>query len=119
MDKESKQKEGNIVLKYTLDESVAEFEKRKKFAEKKRHKRNERALFSGVGVLSVMLIISLFNVIGLNAPGQGNSNYGSFLLSPESGGYIVVAIIAFVLGILLTIAVLYRNGRLKEKKNSK
>ncbi len=106
-------------MKYTLDESLAEFDKRKKSAEKKRHKRNERALFSGVGILSVMLIVSLFNVIGLTVPGQGNSNYGSFLLSPESGGYIVVAIIAFVLGILLTIAVLYRNGRLKGKKSAK
>ena len=102
-------------MKYTLDESVQEFSRRKSRLEKKRHDRVSKTLFSGVGVLSVMLGVALFNVTGLNIPGQGGSSYGSFLLGQDAGGYVIVAVIAFLLGILLTFAILHRNGRLKSK----
>ncbi len=102
-------------MKYTLDESMQEFENRLNILQKKRRQHISRALSAGVGVLSVMLVIALFAVTGPTVPGQGESFYGSFLLSQDAGGYVIVAAIAFVLGILLTITILYKNGRLKRK----
>lgn len=103
-------------MKYTLDESMREFEKRTMMQQKKKHKRVSTALFSSVAALSVMLVIALSAVIDPTVPSQGESSYGSFLLSQEAGGYLIVALLAFILGILLTFAILYRNGRLKRRK---
>lgn len=102
-------------MKYTLDESMQEFEKRLELQQKKKRKRTSTALFSGVGALSVMLVVALSAVIDPTVPDQGESSYGSFLLSQEAGGYLIVALIGFVLGILLTVAVLYKNGRLRSR----
>ena len=103
-------------MKYTLDESMQEFEKRLELQQKKKRKRTSAALFSGIGALSVMLVFALSAVIDPTVPNQGESSYGSFLLSQEAGGYLIVALIGFVLGILLTFTILYRNGRLKRRK---
>jgi uncharacterized BrkB/YihY/UPF0761 family membrane protein len=95
---------------------MREFEKRTVLQQKKKRKRVSTALFSGVGALSVMLIVALSAVTDPTVPGQGESSYGSFLLSQEAGGYLIVALLGFVIGILLTFAILYRNGRLKRRR---
>ena len=104
-------------MKYSLDESMHEFEKRIEILQKKRQKRLSRVLMSGVGMMSVVLIVALSIVIGPTTPGQGERLYGSFLLSQDAAGYVIIALIAFILGILLTVTVLYKNGRLKPRKH--
>lgn len=104
-------------MKYSLDESMHEFEKRIEILQKKRQKRLSRVLMSGVGMMSVVLIVALSIVIGPTTPGQGEGLYGSFLLSQDAAGYVIIALIAFILGILLTVTVLYKNGRLKPRKH--
>ena len=38
----------------------------------------------------------------------GSYNYGSFLISEEAGGYVLVGLVAFLLGIIIT-AIIYRR----------
>ena len=76
-------------------------------------------MFSGVGVLSVMLVIALANVFDPTVLDQGESNYGSSLVSQSAGSYVIVALIAFCLGVLLAVSVLFKSGRLTKRKHAK
>ena len=50
---------------------------------------------------------------------QGESNYGSSLVSQSAGSYVIVALIAFCLGVLLAVSVLFKSGRLTKRKHAK
>lgn len=68
-------------------------------------------------VLSSVLLILLISVIVQNPSTGGyaahSTEMGAFLLGPETGGYVLVAVLAFVAGISLTILCL----TFKKKKN--
>ena len=90
-------------MKYTTDEAMREIMKRSDKIEKKREQRKTNILTG----MSVSLIAVLTIVIGL-VPGQAvkvpeGTTYGSFLLSPEAGGYVLVALLAFAVGICITV----------------
>ena len=57
-----------------------------------------------------MLALSITVIPGKNAVTSAGSVYGSFLLSREAGGYVLIALIAFVLGVTVTLLCLrYRK----------
>ena len=70
-----------------------------------------------------MLMAFLLLVICMmpGSPGSAFTGtvYGSFLLSAESGGYVLAAVVAFVLGIVTTLLCLkIRNKRKAQSFNS-
>ena len=90
-------------MKYTSDEALAEIMRRKDQVVLRRSRRSCRVL-SGVSALLTVFLLSVICIM----PGQSGSTftgtvYGSFLLSAESGGYVLAAAIAFVLGIVVTL----------------
>ena len=77
-------------------------------------------MLSGV---SAMLMAFLLLVICMmpGSPGSAFTGtvYGSFLISAESGGYVLAAVLAFVLGIVTTLLCLKsRNNRKAQSFNS-
>lgn len=93
-------------MKYTTDEAMREIMKRSDKIEKKRERRKTNILTG----MSVSLIAVLTIVIGI-VPGRAvtvpeGTTYGSFLLSPEAGGYVLVALLAFAIGIIITVCCL-------------
>ncbi len=70
-------------------------------------------------VLSSVLLILLISVIVRNPSADGyaaqSTEMGAFLLGPETGGYVLVAVLAFVAGITVTFLCL----AIKRKKDGK
>ena len=70
-----------------------------------------------LSVISCMLFISLVTVIVLvpNVSGDvtytNETVYGSFLMRPQTGGYVLVALLAFVFGVVVSI--LFKRMRTK------
>lgn len=89
-------------MKYTTEEALAEILRRSERVSIRRDRRVCRVLSCAAGALMCLLVL----VIGL-FPGSGTASagsvYGAFLLSREAGGYVLAAVIAFALGVCVTL----------------
>ena len=90
-------------MKYTTDEALEEIYRRGEQIRDRHERRVTSILSAGSAVVGFLLIglLSYYSGTGVDAVGQ---SYGSFLLFPDAGGYVLVAVIAFILGVLITVA---------------
>ena len=107
-------------MKYTTEEALTEIMRRSEQVSIRRNHRACRRLSVSAGALMclLVLVIGLFPSDGTVADG---SVYGAFLLSAEAGGYVLAAVIAFALGVVITLLCLrLRNTRYHvDKANTK
>lgn len=96
-----------IAMKYSTNEQVRVIMDRGELLRKRKERRITGALGSAASVLAVMLVLSIGKFAGAGSM-KGSYNYGSFLLAEETGGYVLVGLIAFLLGVVLT-AIIYRR----------
>ena len=100
-------------MKYTSEEALTEILRRSEQLVRRRNRRIDRLLAGFASALLAGLVL----VISLLPGGSGASHtgtvYGSFLLSAEAGGYVLAAVIAFVLGIVFTLLCIRRRIPLK------
>ena len=98
-------------MKYAEQEQLREILLR---GEKLRH-RKDRNVMRGLSASVAVLFFALAACIGtLGGRGvlESRTDYGSFLLSAETGGYVLTAVIAFVAGIITAIMIQrYRQNR--------
>lgn len=97
-------------MKYTTENALKEINRRAGVILKKRERRITNALATAAGVTLVALLAVIGNFSGAGIPGF-RSEYGAFILSAETGGYLLTVVLGFVLGVLVTIVV----KRLKNK----
>ena len=100
-------------MKYTKQEQLNEILIR---GEKMRQ-RKDKNMFRVLYATAALLFISLVGIIGILGGGivlESGTAYGSFLLSAEIGGYVLVAVLAFVTGIITAIVI---TRRIKNEKN--
>ena len=90
-------------MKYTTDEALEEIYRRGEQIRDRHERRMTSILSAGSAVVGFLLVglLSYYSGTGVDAVGQ---SYGSFLLFPDAGGYVLVAVIAFILGVLITVA---------------
>ena len=100
-------------MKYTEGEAFLEITKRGAQIRRKKEQNRVKLLSSATFMLVFVLIGVLGAVGGFGMVGK-QTTYGSLMLSAESGGYILVAVLAFAVGVLLTIAI-QKYRKLKEK----
>ncbi len=92
-------------MKYTDEEALKEIMKRSDAVSVRRRNKFEATC---LGTASAVLCAVLLAVI-MMLPGGGASEftegsvYGAFLLSPQAGGYVLVAMLVFVIGITITL----------------
>ena len=69
-------------------------------------RRQARGQVRRLGAAACALLAALFVMVGSLAGGASvrPTALGAFLLGPEAGGYVLVALLAFALGIALTLA---------------
>lgn len=74
-------------------------------AHRKRKKKREMSALSGLSLLSILLISGIGAMLYQTGPGvvSVSQGYGAILLRQGASAYVVVAIGAFVLGVLLTV----------------
>ena len=96
--------------KLSSEAVLQEVLKRSTALDRKRERVRIRLLSGAVVLLLACLtgVVALFP--GTGAAHSSESVYGAFLLSTETGGYILVAVIAFVAGVVLT-ALMMRHRR--------
>ena len=110
---------GDATLKYTTEEALFEIMRRSEKLVIRRNRRVCRMLSGLSGMLLAVLVLVIALLPGTAAAPYSGSVYGSFLLSPEAGGYVLAAVIAFVLGIVTTLLCLkIRNKRKAQSFNS-
>ena len=107
-------------MKYTKDEALEEILKR---GRKIREKRNKQitGVLSTTTVISAFLLILSVSLFTGNAFFGTHSVYGSFLLPTEVFGYVLVAVIAFVGGVVITVCIKKngKNGDMDDNDDSK
>ena len=89
-------------MKYTKDEALNEILKRGRKIRDKRNKKITGALSTATVISTFILFLSVSIFTGNTVTGT-NSAYGSFLLPTEVLGYVIVAVIAFVGGVVINV----------------
>ena len=97
-------------MKYSTEEALKEINRRAGVILKKRERRITNALATAAGVTFVVLLAVIGDFSGAGIP-ESRSEYGSFILSAETGGYVLTAVLGFILGVCVTFLV----KRLKNK----
>ena len=95
-------------------EEIEEIMKRSRRIRQKRAGTRAAVLAAGSVAILALLIMAWQHV--QIRPGQWvESNYGSFILDPRAGGYVITAIIAFVLGAaLITMIMLHHRKHMRD-----
>ncbi|MBR0091086.1 MAG: hypothetical protein IJP92_05255 [Lachnospiraceae bacterium] len=87
-----------------------------------RKKREQHILYgitaSACGLL-LLLCVCIGNVIVRVPAEYDHSLYGSFLLSQEAGGYVMAAVIAFTLGVIVTVLIFRHRHRTGQNRGSR
>ena len=84
-------------------------------------RRRERNILSGLAVFSCLLfgglIRGIYAFIGTPLGGTGPDAFtGSSLLDESAGGYVLAAVLAFMAGVCLTVAILRYRYRVKKTR---
>ena len=99
-------------MKYTEQEQLDDILIR---GERLRHRKDRnvtRALSTSVAVLFFALAACI-GTLGGKGVLESRTDYGSFLLSAETGGYVLTAVIAFVAGVI-TAVLIQRHRKAKQ-----
>lgn len=94
-------------MKYTPDEALAEIMHRSERIALQRIRRSCQRLTGICSALLAVLVLGITVMPEKLAVTSAGSVYGSFLLSREAGGYVLIALIAFVLGVAVTLLCLH------------
>lgn len=94
---------GGEILKYTTEEALAEVMHRSDGIMYQKRKHLNEVMSAAVIALFIALISVIAFLKGGSAETADVSVYGSFVLGKEAGGYILVALLAFILGVAVTI----------------
>lgn len=101
-------------MKYTEQEQLSEILLRGEKLRQSKDRNVMRGLSGSATVLffSLMACIAAFGGTGTL---KSRTDYGSFLLSAETGGYVLTAVIAFVMGVITTVLIKrYRKSKHKQ-----
>lgn len=88
-------------MKYTAEEEFNEIMRRSKKIKLRREHRRVQLQAYLTGVLSVMVIVALIFLPGIDSMTSTESIYGAFLLANKFSGYVLIALISFILGIIV------------------
>ncbi len=105
-------------MKYSDEEALKEILKRSDKVVKKRNERTKAYLGGACAVLFAALVAAIALMPGgISTDGTGETVYGAFLLGREAGGYVLAALVAFLLGIGITLYVIKK--RKPDKRSGK
>lgn len=85
----------------SIEDQITEIRRRSLLYREKKQIRALSLLASGLGVLLMAVLLLAPGVSG--TVGISSSVLGSMILGPEAGGYVIVALLAFALGITVTV----------------
>ena len=99
-------------MKYDSDAALQEILRRSEAIRAKKERRTIRGLASASAALLALLVAGVCLFSRTETTEGVWSVYGAFLLPAEAGGYVLAAVAAFVIGVVVTVACV----RYREKK---
>lgn len=104
-------------MKYTAEEELNEIMRRSRKVSLRKERRKVQIQTCLTGAFSLLVIAVLILLPKGTMMTTKQSVYGAFLLSGESGGYVLVALISFVLGCMVAfLCMKYKRLREQEEK---
>ena len=103
-------------MKYSKEEFLKEVLDRGKSIAREKRQKQFRKLSAATLVLSVALLGAITTCVRIDAGNQTKTVYGSFLLSPQAGGYFLVAFVSFALGFTVTLLI-QKCQKMKDEKS--
>ncbi|MBE5925257.1 MAG: hypothetical protein E7271_12510 [Lachnospiraceae bacterium] len=97
-------------MKYNTDDALSEIKKRGKLI-KKKHEQRITKILSATTCLTTFLLLGAFSVFANTSVDNSQSVYGSFLLFADIGSYVLTAVIAFILGVIVTVLIKHYKNR--------
>ena len=85
----------------SIEEQMSEIRRRSSLYREKKDIRLLSLAATGVGALLLAVIMIAPGVKG--TVGLSGTNLGATILGPETGGYVIVALLSFALGVIITI----------------
>jgi len=85
----------------SIEEQISEIRRRSSLYREKKEIRLLSLAATGVGALLLMVMILAPGVKG--TMGFGVSHLGATILEPEAGGYVIIALLSFTLGVIITL----------------
>ena len=102
-------------MRYSTEEAMCEILHRSEKITNRRNHWQQMALSCTAGVLGIVLIALIAMLPGETAMNLNASTYGALMAGKEKGGYVLIALVAFVLGVTVTLACLrYRKKKSNE-----
>ena len=97
-------------MKYDIDVSVKEIQMRSKKLIIDRQKKTVGMLSALSFVIFCILTVSFYSMADVPGTAAKGSFYGAFLISKETGGFVLIGVICFVLGVCVATLIGRRNG---------
>ncbi len=90
-------------MKYSTENALYEIKRRKDHIRQTREKMIT-GLLSGLSTgLAMMLFFCIISISSAGESGLSDTVYGTFLLSGEAGAFVLTGVIAFTLGVAITL----------------
>ncbi len=103
-------------MRYTSDQAVREVLRRSARISKKRERRVGTVLSCAAAALFCALL-AVTALLSGGSPAPAGTVYGSSILSPSAGGYVLIGVLAFALGVVVTLlCVRWREKRLAQSR---
>jgi hypothetical protein len=87
----------------SIEDQMAEIRRRSSLYREKRQIRTLSLISAGIGFLLMAVLVIAPGVNGIVA--QSSSVLGSMILGPVAGGYVIVSILAFALGVIVILII--------------
>ena len=106
-------------MKYDPGDMLREIMHRRAILLERRQRRKTRALACTALVLTGLLTVAIGTGARAVCVGSNQSVYGSFLLADAAGGFVLTAVLAFILGVAVTqLCVRYRRRKTMENQRN-
>ena len=103
-------------MKYEREMEFDEILKRGNTVRQK-HDRKMIKIYSTATLVLSFVLIGMFGIFVRSGAVSYNTAYGSFILPVETGGYVIVFILAFALGVIVTLFLKRHRDKKYEEEN--
>lgn len=104
-------------MKYTTEKAIKEIKRRARTIRQK-HDRRVTNILASTACISLTALFAVIGGFSGSEISKAQTEYGAFIISVESGGYILASVLGFVLGVVLTLLIKQLNKKISDKKQA-
>ena len=103
-------------MKYDIYEAAREINRRSRILQEKKKHKKYIAWYSATSTAVFAMLVTVMLGLDVFGPAEiDDSVFGSFLLSKEAGGYVLVGVVCFVIAVAVTLYCVRRADKNKKQ----